>query len=88
MILDASLGIYGKDTCPYTNAARDVISKEGKEIEYFDVQLNPKFLEEMLKLSNGQRKVPVIVENGNVSVGFRGKSWGVWRIQLDAEVFE
>jgi glutaredoxin 3 len=29
-------------------------------------------LQEMLKLSNGRRDVPVIVENGKVSIGYGG----------------
>jgi hypothetical protein len=31
----------------------------------------------MLKYSNGIRKVPVIVEGENVTIGYGG-SWGVW----------
>jgi len=33
----------------------------------------PQSLEEMLKLSQGERKVPVIVEGDQVIVGFNGK---------------
>jgi hypothetical protein len=31
----------------------------------------------MLEHSNGVRKVPVIVEAGEVTIGFDGGSWGV-----------
>ncbi len=31
-------------------------------------------MEEMLKLSKGQRKVPVIVQGGDVTVGFGGRT--------------
>jgi hypothetical protein len=34
---------------------------------------DPDALEKMLVLSKGQRKIPVIVENGLVTVGYRGK---------------
>jgi glutaredoxin len=34
---------------------------------------DPRALEKMLALSNGQRKVPVIVEGERVTVGFQGK---------------
>ncbi len=50
------------------------MTKEGKNVEYFDVVLSSVKLEEMLKLSNGRRDVPVIVENGNISIGFKGRS--------------
>jgi len=36
------------------------------------VKLDSAKLEEMLKLSKGARKVPIIVEDGNVAVGYGG----------------
>jgi hypothetical protein len=38
------------------------------------VKLDSGKMEEMLKLSRGQRKVPVIVQGGYVTVGFGGGS--------------
>jgi hypothetical protein len=35
---------------------------------------DPKQLEAMLEYSDGKRKVPVIVEGGVVTVGFKGKT--------------
>jgi hypothetical protein len=37
-----------------------------------DVKKQPHRLEEMLKLSGGRRKVPVVVEGNRVSVGYGG----------------
>jgi glutaredoxin len=37
-----------------------------------DVKMNPDKLEEMLKASGGQRKVPVIVEGDRATVGYGG----------------
>jgi hypothetical protein len=31
----------------------------------------------MLKYSDGRRRVPVIVDQGKVTIGFKGKTWGV-----------
>jgi glutaredoxin 3 len=39
---------------------------------YIDVKLDGKKLEEMLEYSGGQRKVPVIVEEGKATVGYGG----------------
>lgn len=44
----------------------------GDSAEYFDVLIDHKKLEEMLKYSNGNRHVPVIVEGGNVKIGYGG----------------
>jgi len=44
----------------------------GDRAEYFDVKSDSKKLEEMLKYSEGVRKVPVIVESNKVTVGYGG----------------
>lgn len=61
--------IYGRAGCPFTDKA---ISAYGKRAKYFDVQSDSQKLQEMLKLSDGVRKVPVIVEGGNVTIGYGG----------------
>lgn len=63
--------IFGKDTCPYTNAALDHYRSKGK-VEYFNVKKNATDLERMLGYSRGERRVPVIVEDGKVTIGFGG----------------
>lgn len=41
-------------------------------VDYRDVVDEPSNLEEMLKYSQGARKVPVLVEDGKGTVGFGG----------------
>lgn len=69
-----AIRIYGKDTCPFTKAAREHYEKQGLKIDYYNVLANPEALEKMLTLSNGQRRVPVIVEGDAITIGFRGKA--------------
>jgi glutaredoxin 3 len=64
--------IFGKDTCPYTQAARDDYAKRGVPFEYINVKKHPAELERMLTFSKGRRAVPVIVDDGNVTIGFGG----------------
>ena len=64
--------IYGKDTCPYTNAARDHYSESGVPFEYVNVKKDAAQLQKMLALSGGRRSVPVIVDEGKVTIGFGG----------------
>jgi glutaredoxin 3 len=40
--------------------------------EYINVLTDDAGLERMMQLTNGRRKIPVIVENGKVTVGFGG----------------
>jgi len=68
--------IFGKDTWPYTQAAREDYAKRNIPFEYKNVKEDPRALEEMLKVSKGKRDVPVIVEGDKVSIGFGG-TWGV-----------
>jgi glutaredoxin 3 len=44
----------------------------GDNAHYFDVMTDSSKLEEMLKYSDGIRKVPVIVEKGRVMIGYGG----------------
>jgi glutaredoxin len=61
--------IYGKDACPYTQAARDAYEPKGAV--YLNVTKDPQAMARMVELSKG-RRVPVIVEDGNVTVGYGG----------------
>jgi hypothetical protein len=42
------------------------------QVLYRDVIEDPKAMEEMLRLTEGTRLVPVLVEAGQVSIGFGG----------------
>ena len=64
--------IYGKDACPYTTAARDHYEETGVAFEYVNVKKDAAQLATMLGFSGGQRSVPVIVEDGKVTIGFGG----------------
>lgn len=64
--------IFGKDSCPYTQAARDHYADSGTPFQYFNVKKNPADLDRMLAYSKGRREVPVIVEADAVTVGYAG----------------
>jgi glutaredoxin 3 len=64
--------IFGKDTCPYTLAARDDYAARSVPFEYVNVKKNPADLQRMLTYSKGVREVPVIVDAGKVTIGFGG----------------
>ena len=64
--------IYGKDSCPYTTAARDDYAARGYQVHYVNVKKSPADLDRMLVLSHGRRAVPVIVEGERVTIGFGG----------------
>jgi glutaredoxin 3 len=63
--------IFGKDSCPYTQAAVDEYQRRG-EMKYVNVKKSSADLERMLVYSKGQRRVPVIVDGEKVTIGFGG----------------
>ena len=68
--------IYGKDTWHYTTDARRDYAARGYQVDYRQADQYPEQLAEMLKLSGGQRQVPVIFDGKKVTIGFGG-TWGV-----------
>jgi glutaredoxin len=66
--------IFGKDNCPYTQAARDEYTKRGVPFRYLNVKKNADDLRQMLGFSKGSREVPVIVDGNSITIGFAGGS--------------
>lgn len=64
--------IYGKDSCPYTADAVASHKAKGADVAYVNVTRDAAGMERMLALTGGQRRVPVIVEGGQVTIGFGG----------------
>ena len=64
--------IFGKDSCPYTAAAIEEYEQRNVPFRYLNVKKESGALEQMLQYSGGVRRVPVIVEDGQVTVGFGG----------------
>lgn len=64
--------VFGKDACPYTQAALEDCEQRGVEFEYVDVKKSKPDLDRMLVFSKGQRRVPVIVDGDKVKIGFGG----------------
>ena len=71
-MLTEEVQIFGHDLCPYTSRARQDFSRRKIPFEYINVLQDDKGLQRMLKLSNGRRQIPVIVEAGKVTIGFGG----------------
>jgi len=53
-------------------AAREDYARRRIEVRYVNVKKDPAGMQEMLRHSGGRRDVPVIVEDGRVTIGFGG----------------
>ncbi len=63
--------IYTKTGCPYCEDAKKHYSAEGIQYVEVNLSIHPERIPEMKQLAKNNR-VPVIVDNGNVTVGFNG----------------
>ena len=73
--MDASSGkviVYTKPGCPYCAAAMKDLEGRGVSYEEVSTENNPKALEEVKRLSNGEGIVPILVMGDEVKVGFGG----------------
>lgn len=59
--------IYGKEACPHTRRARAALPRA----QFVDVLADPAALTEMLRLSGGVRRIPVIASGNAATVGFQ-----------------
>lgn len=64
--------IYTKVGCPYCAAAKKHYADQGIAFEEIDVHQTPGAKDKLNQLSDGKNIVPVIVEDGKVTVGFGG----------------
>ena len=64
--------IYTKDGCPYCAAAMKQYNDQGIAFNEVNINDQPDAKTKILELTKGEAIVPVIVEDGNVTVGFGG----------------
>lgn len=64
--------IYTKKGCPYCAAAKKHYTDEGVSFEEIDVHDTPGALDKVSELSEGRNIVPIVVDQGKISVGFGG----------------
>ncbi len=64
--------IYTKPGCPYCAAAKQHYKNEGIEFTEYDVKSDESIAAKAEELAKGSKVVPVIVEDGEVKLGFGG----------------
>lgn len=65
--------LFGTPSCPYTQELRDWLDFKRREFIEYDVEADSGALSRMRALTNGQRMVPVLVEDGKVvQIGWQG----------------
>jgi glutaredoxin len=70
----ALLELYGTKTCPYTAEMREWLEWQKREFVEYDVETDAAARGRMQILAEGQKTVPLLVENGEVlQTGWQGR---------------
>ena len=70
----ATLELFGTPRCPHTAEMRDWLEFRRKDFIEYDVEADPEARQRMYELTDGQRSVPILLEDGKVSqVGWQGR---------------
>ncbi len=68
----AEITIYTHPDCAFSAAAKMEYRRSKTAYTEVDVSKQPDKISDLLALTNGERVTPVIVENGQISIGFKG----------------
>jgi len=64
--------IYTKPGCPYCAAAKEDLARRGITYQEVSTHNNPQARAEVMRLTEGQGIVPVVVDGDSVQVGYGG----------------
>lgn len=64
--------IFGKEGCGFTRAAREEYAARGVAVTYHDVRRDAAAMARFLELSGGERRVPLVLDGGRVTIGWGG----------------
>jgi glutaredoxin len=68
----ADVVIYTHPDCAFSAAAKMEYRRNKVQYVEIDVSKQPDKIPDLLAFTNGERVTPVIVENGQASIGFKG----------------
>ncbi len=68
----ADVIIYTKAGCPYCAAAKKHYAENGVAYDEVDIHNTPGARDKVIELTDGERIVPVILDRGELKIGFGG----------------
>ncbi len=68
----ATLTVYTRPECSYSDALLHDLDKDGVEYRQIDLDEHPEHITEVERLTGGERITPVMVEGDLVIVGYNG----------------
>ena len=70
--IQPAIVIYTHPDCAYSAATKMEFRRSKTQYTEIDVSKQRDKVPELLELTNGERVTPVIVENGQATIGFKG----------------
>lgn len=68
------LELFGGGSCQYTVEMREQLLWDEREFTEYDVEVDAAARARMIELTNGQRTIPVLVDDGRViQIGWQGR---------------
>ncbi len=71
---ETTVTIYTHPDCAYSGAAKMDYRKRNVPFVEIDISKEKDKIDALLSLTGGERVTPVIVENGQATIGFKGGS--------------
>jgi glutaredoxin len=72
MTIASAVVVYTHPDCSYSYALMEELDAGGVLYTEIDVTKHPEKIDDVLKLTKGERITPVMVEGDVVTIGFRG----------------
>ena len=74
IVVTKGLELYGGASCQYTSELREQLLYESRDFTEYDVESDPAARRRMISLTDGQRTIPVLVQDGSVlQIGWHGR---------------
>ncbi|PZC45848.1 MAG: Glutaredoxin [Chloroflexi bacterium] len=64
--------LYTRPDCSYSDALKYDLERDGVTFDEIDLSIYPEKITELEGLTGGERITPVLVVNGEVTVGYHG----------------
>ena len=64
----ARVVLYTQAGCSYSDRLRERLGREGHEVEEVDLTVSPQAITELLKLTDGKRVLPVVVQGARIEI--------------------
>ena len=64
--------LYTRPDCSYSDALKYDLERDGVSFDEIDLSIYPDKITELERLTGGERITPVLVINGEVTVGYYG----------------